>query len=98
MISKDAIYDMDKAQHEIADKKLLLDVKVETQVILQLLVEKGICTREEVSNTREKVKSQPHYATLYQYLDNSAEKAQYLKDNPEKHLKGLFNAKLKGDL
>lgn len=49
MLSRDANYNMDTALEEINNKKLLLDVKVEAQVILQLLVSKGIVTREEVS-------------------------------------------------
>ena len=41
MLSRDANYNMDTALNEINEKKLLLDVKVETQLILQLLVTKG---------------------------------------------------------
>lgn len=40
MLSRDANYNMDTALNEINEKKLLLDVKVETQLILQLLVAK----------------------------------------------------------
>ena len=49
MLSRDANYNMDTALDEINQKKLLLDIKVETQVILQLLVANNIVTREEVS-------------------------------------------------
>ena len=42
MLSRNANYDMDTALNEINEKKLLLDVKVETQLILQLLVSKSI--------------------------------------------------------
>ena len=40
MLSRDANYNMDTALNEINEKKLLLDVKVETQLMLQLLVQK----------------------------------------------------------
>lgn len=42
MLSRDANYNMDTALNEINEKKLLSDVKVETQLILQLLVAKKI--------------------------------------------------------
>ena len=96
MFSRNANYNMDSALKEINDMKLLLDVKVETQTILQLLVAKGIVTREEVQATREKVRSQPMYKSLYEYFENSEKKAQYYKDNPEEHLKDLMKAKMSG--
>lgn len=98
MLSKDANYNMDTALSEINEKKLILDVKVETQVILQLLVQKGIVTREEVSAMRETVKNSPQYKHLYQYLEGASNKAEYYKQNPQEHLKDIMNAKLNGKL
>ncbi len=40
---------------------MLLQQKIETQTILQLLVKHGIVTREEVEETREKVSMMPKY-------------------------------------
>ena len=68
MLSRDANYNMDTALEEINNKKLLLDIKVETQVILQLLVSKGIVTREEVSEMRNKVKNSPNYKPVYEII------------------------------
>ncbi|MBR6289423.1 MAG: hypothetical protein IKR19_08810 [Acholeplasmatales bacterium] len=39
----------------------LLQQKIETQTILQLLVKHGIVTREEVQETRDKVSKMPKY-------------------------------------
>ena len=64
MLSRDANYNMDTALNEINEKKLLLDVKVETQLILQLLVQKGIVSRDDVSEMRNKVKNSPNYKPL----------------------------------
>ena len=61
MLSNNANYNMDTALDEINQKKLLLDIKVETQLILQLLIQKGIVTREEVSEMRNKVKNSPSF-------------------------------------
>lgn len=98
MLSRNANYDMDTALNEINEKKLLLDVKVETQLILQLLVSKGIATREEVSSMREKVKNSPNYKPLYEYFEMAEQKAEYYKNNPEQHLKDVFTAKMNGTI
>nr|WP_296488579.1 hypothetical protein [uncultured Acetatifactor sp.] len=98
MLSRNANYDMDTALNEINEKKLLLDVKVETQLILQLLVSKGIATREEVSSMREKVKNSPNYKPLYEYFEMAEQKAEYYKNNPEQHLKDVLAAKMNGTI
>lgn len=98
MLSRDANYNMDTAMNEITSKKLLLDVKVETQTILQLLVAKGIVTREEVVETRNRVKNSPNYKPLYEYLDNATDTAKFYKENPEQHLRDVFKAKMEGKL
>ena len=98
MLSRDANYNMDTALDEINQKRLLLDVKVETQLILQLLVQKGIVTREEVSEMRNKVKSSPNYKPLYDYFNQAEQTANYYKRNPEQHLKDVFAAKMNGTI
>lgn len=98
MLSRNANYDMDTALNEINEKKLLLDVKVETQLILQLLVSKGIVTREEVSNMRNTVKNSSLYKPLYDYLEGAEQKANYYRNNPEQHLKDVFAAKMNGTI
>lgn len=98
MLSRNANYDMDTALNEIDEKKLLLDVKAETQLILQLLVSKGIATREEVSSMREKVKNSPNYKPLYEYFEMAEQKAEYYKNNPEQHLKDVLAAKMNGTI
>lgn len=98
MLSRNANYDMDTALNEMNEKKLLLDVKVETQLILQLLVSKGIATREEVSSMREKVKNSPNYKPLYEYFEMAEQKVEYYKNNPEQHLKDVLAAKMNGTI
>lgn len=96
MLSNKANYNMDDALNEISQKKLLLDVKVETQTILQLLVSKRIVAREEVTEMRERVKNSSMYKPLYDYFDNAEKTAKYYKENPEQHLKDIFSAKMDG--
>lgn len=98
MLSGSANYNMDEALNEINEKKLLLDVKVETQLVLQLLVSKEIVTREEVSAMREKVKNSSMYKPLYEYFESAEQKANYYKNNPEQHLKDVLAAKMNGTI
>ena len=98
MLSRDANYNMDTALDEINQKKLLLDIKVETQVILQLLVANNIVTREEVSKMRDTLKNSPNYKPLYDYFEKAEQKANYYKDNPEQHLKDVLAAKMNGTI
>lgn len=98
MLTRDASYHMDQAKKELSDMKLLLDVKVETQVILQLLVEKGIVSREKVQAIREKVKSQPQYSVMYKYIEDNYNIVDYYEQNPEQHLRDLLKAKMEGKI
>ena len=92
------IYDMDETIDETQKTRLLLDVKVETQLILQLLVKKGLVTKEEIVEMRKTVKNSPSYKPMYEVLDRIEDRANYYNDNPEQHLKDLFNVKLNGDI
>lgn len=98
MLSGNANYDMDTAMDEIKQKRRILDTKVETQIILRLMVKKGIVTREEVAEMRNKVKNSPEYKAAYEYLGQAEQKAEYYKANPEQHLRDLFKAKMNGDI
>ena len=92
------IYDMDETIDETQKTRLLLDVKVETQLILQLLVKKGLVTKEEIVEMRKTVKNSPSYKPMYEVLDRIEDRANYYNDNHEQHLKDLFNVKLNGDI
>lgn len=91
-------YNMDETLTEISNKELLLDNKVESQVILQLLVAKGIVTREEVADMRNTVKNSHNYKLAYEALDVLKNKAEYYKNNPQEHLKDVLKAKMNGDI
>ena len=98
MLSNNANYHMEDAINEIEQLQLILDSKIDSQVILQILVQKGIVTREEVAEMRKKVSSSPKYKASIDYLENANKQAQYYKDNPQEHLKDLFNAKMNGTI
>ena len=55
---------IDNVEISILGKKCILGIAIDVQVILQLLVKKAICTREEVAEMREIVKSIKTYREL----------------------------------
>ena len=98
MLSNKANYNMDDALHEIEEKQLILEAKIDSQVVLQLLVQKGIVSREEVAEMRKTVSSSPKYKATLDYLEGAKQKAKYYQDNPSEHLRDLFKAKMDGTI
>ena len=43
-------------------------------------------------------KNSPNYKPVYDYLNGAEQKANYYKNNPEQHLKDVFNAKMNGTI
>jgi hypothetical protein len=91
-------YDLDQSKQELIQKEVIFNAQVDTQVILQLLIDKGICTREEVQLHRERVKQLPKYKATADYLEQAMNGVDYYKSNPEQHLKDLWKAKLDGTI
>lgn len=98
MLSNGANYDINLAENEIAMKRLMLDIKVDTQVIFNLLVRKGIIQEDEIKTARAAIKNSPRYKPLYDYLNGAMSKAEYYSANPQEHLRDLFKAKLDGTI
>lgn len=95
-VSRNANYDLDTAEQELVLQENILKCLIDTQSILQLLVEKEIVTREEVSAMRENVKRREPYKSTLDYIKRAKESVAYYKQNPEQHLKDLFKAKMEG--
>ena len=76
------------------EKKSLLDVKIEIQLILQLLIQEDVVTEEEISDMRNKVKSSANYKLLYDYFEKDKIKMNYYK----KGVSDYFDAKMNGTI
>ena len=98
MLTNNAKYNMDEALHEIQEKQLILDAKIDSQVVLQILVQKGIVSREEVAQMRKTVANSPKYKATIEYLESAKQKAKYYQENPEDHLRDLLKAKMDGTI
>ena len=54
-------YNLDESKQDLIQMEAVFNTQVDTQVILQILIDKGICTREEIQLHRERVKQLPKY-------------------------------------
>ena len=97
-LSRNANYDMDQAANELMLQENILNALIETQTILQLLVQKDIVSREEVASMRNTVRSQGKYKSSYEYIQNAKANVEYYKKNPEQHLRDVLKAKMDGKI
>lgn len=97
-VSNDNYYKPDQALHELMTQQTIVDVAVDVQVLLRILVDKEIITREEVNRYREEVRNSPKYKTVLDDIQRQRQAFQAAKDNPQEYLKALFNAKMDGKI
>lgn len=97
MLNMHQLSDLDGTIVDLQRRTVMLDTAVDVQVVLQLLVEKGIVSREEVDKKRSIVRSQPKYQSTYDSLvKETAECVAYKKD-PQALLKRMMELKMKGE-
>lgn len=97
MLSMSQMSDLDATLEDIKNKKLILDIRIDTQATLRILVDKRIVSREEVQKYREEVRNSPKYISSYKYLTQALSEIIEYKNDPQKLLKAMFEAKMKGD-
>ena len=91
-------YDMDESKQELLQLEAIFKTQIDTQVILQILMDKGLVTREEIQQHRNRVKLMPKFKATDDYLKQSKDSVDYYKKNPEQHLKDIFKAKMDGKI
>ncbi len=98
MLNNNDYYHPDKALSRISEQEAMLKIAMDVQVILQLLIAKGICTQEEISDMRLKVANLPTYKNTLNTLKTERAAMEKAQDNPQEYLGALFNAKMNGDI
>lgn len=98
MLNNNDYYHPEEALSRISEQEAMLKTAMDVQVVLQLLIAKGIVTQEEIANMRLKVASLPTYKTTLDSLRTERDAMEKAKANPEDYLKALFNAKMNGDI
>lgn len=98
MLNNNDYYHPEEALSRISEQEAMLKTAMDVQVVLQLLISKGIVTQEEIADMRLKVANLPTYKTTLDSLKSERTAMEKAKANPEDYLKDLFNAKMNGDI
>lgn len=93
-VNKGTVHDPDEALHELMLQEAVVNTAVDTQVILRILVDKGIVTRDEVNEYRKEVRSSSKYSAAIQSIEEQKKAFQLAKDNPDLYYKAIFNSML----
>lgn len=97
-VSNENYYKPDQALHELMAQQTIVDCAVDIQVLLRILVDKEIITREEVNRYREEVRNSPKYKPVLDDIQRQRQAFQAAKDNPQEYLKALLKAKMDGTI
>lgn len=95
-LTTNQLSDLEGTKQDLLNKALIINTAIDVQVILQLLVQKEIVTREEVAAMRAKVSSSdPKLSSSKQWLDEAIKELKFASENPQWVLKKMFEEKLK---
>lgn len=95
MLSMEQMSNLNTASRDIKNKKLILDTAVDVQVLMRILVDKEIVTREEVNDFRKEVREGPKWKAANTYIEQTMAEIDYYEKNPQQLLKAMFDAKLR---
>ena len=97
-VSNDKLYKPEEALHELQVQETILKTAIDVQVVLRILVDKEIVTREEVQKYREEVSNSPKYKIVIDDIQRQKAGFQAAKDNPQEYLQALLRAKMNGGI
>lgn len=92
-VSNDNFYKPEEALHELQVQETILKTAIDVQVVLRILVDKEIATREEVQKYRE-----DKYKIVLDDIKRQKAGFQAAKDNPQEYLQALLRAKMNGNI
>ena len=97
-VSNEKLYKPEEALHELQVQETILKTAIDVQVVLRILVDKEIVTREEVQKYRDEASNSPKYKIVLDDILRQKTVFQAAKDNPQEYLKAIMKAKMNGDI
>ena len=82
-VSSDKYYKPEEALQDLQVQETILNVAIDVQVLLRILVDKEIITRDEVAEYREEVRNSPKYKVVADDIQRQKTVFQADKDNPQ---------------
>ena len=97
VLSYDQLAHIDETEREIINRKLIINTAIDVQVILQLLIEKEIITREDVQRMRTTVSvNDSRYSNAKKWIDQAEAELARAKIDPQWVLKAMMDEKIRG--
>jgi len=93
-VNQNSIPHPDEALQDLLLQEQVVSSAVDIQVLLRILVDKNIITREEVNKYRDEVRNSPKYKNAIDTIEKQKAAFSYAKDHPEEYLKAVLKAKL----
>lgn len=97
VLSYDQLAHPEETEREIINRKLIINTAIDVQVILQLLIEKEIITREDVQRMRATVSvNDSRYSNAKKWIDQAEAELARAKADPQWVIRAMMDEKLKG--
>lgn len=98
MFSNNDNYDLDSAQNKVDNAKRLINLQIQIKTLENVLIAKGIITELDLNATKQYVMNDEEIKYYMQQLRAVEEKITLYKNDPQQHLRDLFNAKMNGTI
>lgn len=98
MLSNNDYYKPEDALKHIYEQQAHILTAIDVQVVLQLLIEKGLTNVGEINDMRQKVSNLPKYRATIDNLESERKAMEKAVNNPNDYLKELLKAKMNGDI
>lgn len=96
MLTSDQMSNLEATEREVNDREFLIKTAIDIQAALQLLISKGIISKEELDQQRNIVSTKiPKYKDALTYINQTKQEIAHYKADPQAMLRAMFNAKLK---
>lgn len=92
------IYDLDDSKSKVVMLRLLYDLKLEVATLKDLLDKHGSISPMEFESAKKYHASTPEFKQMTDYLNQVEAKITQYKNDPQAHLRDIFNAKMNGQL
>lgn len=96
MLETSQLSNLDSAQQDLNNKKLLLNNLIDVQALLRILVDKDIITKEEMDQYRDEVRRSPKYSALQTFIDQTQQEIDTYKKDPQALLREMLKRKTMG--
>ena len=90
MISEQGLLHPEEGLKEIHQQQAMLKTAVDAQVMLQLMLSKGLVTQEEINDMRYKVSQLPKYKTTLETLDTEEKTMKLAIQDPRGYQSALL--------